>query len=330
MPDTLLTIQGLTKHFPVEKGVFAGIASKLSRKEAKVVHAVCDVNLSITRGETMGLVGESGSGKSTLGRCVLQLLRPTSGKVIFEGSNLVEMDGVSLRKMRRSMQMIFQDPYSSLNPRIKVGDIVGHPLRLHKIASGGEARKRVVELLETVGLSQEHMNRYPHQFSGGQKQRIAIARALAVNPEFIIADEPVSALDVSIQSQIINLLKDLKRKFGLTYLFISHDLAVVEHLSDKISVMYLGQLVESGPTKEIMQSPKHPYTQALISSVPTPDPKMKHQRKILKGEIPSPINPPSGCRFRTRCPYAYAECEKEPEYRQIGHDHYAACHLIRN
>jgi oligopeptide transport system ATP-binding protein len=329
MPELLLEVQELTKHFPVEKGLVAGMASKLLRREEKLVHAVCDVNLSIKKGEAMGLVGESGSGKSTLGRCILQLLRPTSGKVIFKGTDLVNLDSGSLRKMRREMQMVFQDPYTSLNPRIKVGKIIGHPLELHKITKGSETRRKVIELLETVGLSQEHMNRYPHQFSGGQKQRIAIARALAVNPEFIVADEPVSALDVSIQAQIINLLKDLKRKFGLTYLLISHDLAVVEHLSDRISVMYLGKIVESAPTREIFQSPRHPYTQALISAVPIPDPKAKRQRIVLKGEIPNSINPPSGCRFRTRCPYAYSECEREPDYREIAPDHYAACHLIK-
>lgn len=277
----------------------------------------------------MGLVGESGSGKSTLGRCVLHLIRPTSGKVVFEGIDLSGLGKTPLRKMRRKMQMIFQDPYTSLNPRIKVGEIVGHPLELHGIAKGANKRKRVVELLETVGLSQEQMGRYPHQFSGGQKQRIAIARALAVNPVFMVADEPVSALDVSIQAQIINLLKDLKRKFGLTYLFISHDLAVVEHISDRICVMYLGKIVESAPTTEIFKSPKHPYTQGLISAVPIADPRVKREKKILKGEIPSATDPPSGCRFRTRCPYAYSECAQEPEYREVGLSHYAACHLVK-
>lgn len=321
--------QGLTKHFPVENSVLARIASRLSGEKEKVVHAVCDVDLFVLKGETMGLVGESGSGKSTLGRCVLHLIRPTSGKVVFEGIDLSGLGKTPLRKMRRKMQMIFQDPYTSLNPRIKVGEIVGHPLELHGIAKGANKRKRVVELLETVGLSQEQMGRYPHQFSGGQKQRIAIARALAVNPVFMVADEPVSALDVSIQAQIINLLKDLKRKFGLTYLFISHDLAVVEHISDRICVMYLGKIVESAPTTEIFKSPKHPYTQGLISAVPIADPRVKREKKILKGEIPSATDPPSGCRFRTRCPYAYSECAQEPEYREVGLSHYAACHLVK-
>jgi len=322
--------QGLTKHFLVEKSVLARIASRLSGEKEKVVHAVCDADLFVLKGETMGLVGESGSGKSTLGRCVLHLIRPTSGKVVFEGIDLSGLGKTPLRKMRRKMQMIFQDPYTSLNPRIKVGEIVGHPLELHGIAKGAKKRKRVVELLETVGLSQEQMERYPHQFSGGQKQRIAIARALAVNPVFMVADEPVSALDVSIQAQIINLLKDLKRKFGLTYLFISHDLAVVEHISDRICVMYLGKIVESAPTTEIFKSPKHPYTQGLISAVPIADPRVKREKTILKGEIPSAIDPPSGCRFRTRCPYAYSECTREPEYREVGLTHYAACHLVKD
>ena len=321
----LLEIQHLTKHFPTDQG----LAAALTRKERKIVHAACDVSFTIQRGETVGLVGESGSGKSTIGRCILRLLEPTEGKIQFDGQELTGLKPKDMRKARRNLQMIFQDPFSSLNPRIKVWKIIGHMLQLHGLAEKSETRSRVAEILQTVGLSPEQAENYPHQFSGGQKQRIAIARAIAVEPAFIVADEPVSALDISIRSQVLNLLEALKAKYRLTYLLIAHDLAVVQHMSDRVMVMYLGKIVESGPTEELFNAPVHPYTQALISAVPLPDPRARRNRIVLEGEIPSSITIPSGCRFSTRCPRAMKECsQNDPEFKSVGKEHYAACFLI--
>lgn len=326
MGEVLLRTDELTKHFPVEKGLIYSILSR----EKRVVHAVCKASLSIKEGETLGLVGESGSGKTTLGRCILRLIEPTSGKIYFNDVELSSLKGKALRRYRREMQIIFQDPFSSLNPRMKVGEIVGHPMRLHGIAGKGEVKDNVIELLKAIGLSEKHMNRYPHQFSGGQKQRIAIARALSVNPSFIVADEPTSSLDVSVQASILNLFLDLRGKYGFSCLFISHDLGTVEHVSDRIAVMYLGKIVEIAKNEELFDSPQHPYTRALLSAFPIPDPKAKREKIILKGEIPSPINPPSGCRFHTRCYIKQgSECERmEPELKDLGDEHYVACHLF--
>jgi oligopeptide transport system ATP-binding protein len=293
------------------------------------VRAVDDVSLTVGRGETLGLVGESGCGKSTLCRTLLRLIEPTSGSMRFDGRELADMGRGELQQMRREMQMIFQDPYASLNPRKRVGQVVGDPLQLHGIASGEERKRRVQELLERVGLNPEHYNRYPHEFSGGQRQRIGIARALALNPKLIVADEPVSALDVSIQAQIINLLSDLQSEFGLTYIFVAHDLGVVRHVSDRIAVMYLGKIVEIGPAEEVYTNPIHPYTLSLLSAIPIPDPRANAQREpvVLEGDVPSPANPPAACRFHTRCRYATEICsDVEPELIDHGGGHYAACH----
>jgi oligopeptide/dipeptide ABC transporter ATP-binding protein len=325
MPDAgvpLLSVQHLKKYFPIHSGV-------LGRTTA-YVKAVDDVSFTINTGETFGLVGESGCGKTTAGRAVLRLHEPDAGKIQFDGADLLSLGKQALRRKRRDMQIIFQDPYASLNPRMTIRTIVGEPFAIHRIASGSEREHCVADLLNTVGLDSSVMNRYPHEFSGGQRQRIGIARALALKPKFIVADEPVSALDVSIQAQIINLLADLQQQFGLTYLFISHAIPVIEHISTRIGVMYLGKLVEVGTSQQICTAPKHPYTQALLSAVPIPDPAAKKQRVVLRGDVPTPINPPPGCRFHTRCPIAVDRCKmEEPPLRQIEDGRDVACHLVQ-
>ncbi len=321
--DDLVKVSGLKMYFPVTAGL-------LQRKVADV-KAVDGISFEIKRGETLGLVGESGCGKSTTGRAILQLYRPTAGEVVFEGDHLETMKGGQIRHYRRKMQMIFQDPYASLNPRMSVGRIVGEPLAIHGLAKGKARQERVENLLNTVGLNPYYASRYPHEFSGGQRQRIGIARALAVEPEFIVADEPVSALDVSIQAQIINLLEDLQQEFGLTYLFIAHDLSVVRHISTRVAVMYLGKIMELTNRDELYANPLHPYTKALLSAVPVPDPasEKKRERIILTGDVPSPLNPPPGCVFNTRCPIAIEEChERVPEWREVGAGHFVACHRV--
>jgi len=320
--EKLLEIKNLKKYFPVKEGVF--------RRTVAHVKAVDDISFFIRKGETLGLVGESGCGKSTAGRTILRLLEATEGEIWFEGKNLLALDKKELREMRKEMQIIFQDPYASLNPRMTVADIVGEPIDIHNLASSKKERnERVADILDTVGLGPEYMKRYPHEFSGGQRQRIGVARALAVDPSLIIADEPVSALDVSIQAQVINLLQDLQKDFDLTYLFIAHDLSVVKHISDRVAVMYLGKLVEMADKKELFDDPKHPYTQSLLSAIPVADPTYEKDRIILEGDVPSPVDPPSGCRFHPRCPYAMDICsEKEPEFKDYGGEHFAACHLL--
>jgi oligopeptide/dipeptide ABC transporter ATP-binding protein len=311
--EEIVNVRHLVKHFEVENS-------------DDVVRAVDDVSFDILAGETLGLVGESGCGKSTVGRCILRLYEPTSGEVWFEGENLIGLPNDKMRQMRREMQIIFQDPYASLNPRLNILSIVSEPLKIHGIGNKGEHKERVADLLKKVGLDPNYMYRYPHEFSGGQRQRIGIARALALNPKLIICDEPVSALDVSVQAQVVNLLQDLQAEFGLTYLFISHGLAVVEHISQRVAVMYLGKIVEIAEAKELYESPLHPYTKALLSAIPIPDPKQKRERIVLQGDVPTPINPPSGCRFRTRCPWAIEECARVvPELREIMPGHAAAC-----
>mgnify|MGYP000458473606 CR=1 FL=1 len=317
--DVILEVKDLVKHFPVTKGF-------LFQRAVGAVRAVDGVSFTVREGETLGLVGESGCGKTTTGRLILRLMEPTSGEVIFQGHNVFRLNKEELRRLRRDMQIIFQDPYSSLNPRMTVGDIVGEPLEIHRLARGREKVRRVQELLEIVGLSPYHVNRYPHEFSGGQRQRIGIARALAVNPKLVICDEPVSALDVSIQAQVINLLEELQREFKLTYIFIAHDLSVVKHISDRIAVMYLGKIVELAPSDELFENPQHPYTEALLSAVPIPDPEVKRERVILPGDVPSPVNPPSGCRFHTRCMYAVDSCRtQEPPFEEVSPGHWVAC-----
>ena len=318
----LLVVDGVKKHFPITRGI-------IFQKEIASVKAVDGVSFSIKPGETLGIVGESGCGKSTLARCIIRLLETTDGTITFEGRDITHLSRPAMRPIRREMTMIFQDPYASLNPRHRVGQIVGDPLRLHGLASGEELKRNVNELLERVGLGPEHYNRYPHEFSGGQRQRIGIARALALRPRLIIADEPVSALDVSIQAQIINLLEDLQDDFKLTYIFVAHDLGVIRQVSDRIAVMYLGKIVELGPADEVYSNPIHPYTLSLLSALPIPDPRANAEREplVLEGDLPSPANPPSGCRFHTRCPYATEICsEVEPELVNYGGDHWAACH----
>jgi oligopeptide transport system ATP-binding protein len=318
--NVLLRVDNLVKHFPIMRGIF--------QKQVGAVRAVDGVSFEVKRGETLGLVGESGCGKSTTGRAILQLYRPTSGSVNFDGVDLVKLKGEDLRKMRRKMQMIFQDPYASLNPRMSVGEIIREPLIVHNVATEADAEERVKQLLELVRLNPAFASRYPHEFSGGQRQRVGIARALALQPSFIVCDEPISALDVSIQAQVVNLLQELQDQFNLTYLFIAHDLSMVRHISDRVAVMYLGVVVELATRNELYNSPLHPYTQALLSAVPIPDPVAETTRKrtILVGDVPSPVNPPSGCRFRTRCPIAESVCaEERPEFREIKPGHFVAC-----
>jgi oligopeptide/dipeptide ABC transporter ATP-binding protein len=322
MPDApvVLAIDNLTKHFPVRSGF-------LGRTVAQV-RAVDGVSLHIRQGETLGLVGESGSGKSTVGKAVLRLLDATAGRIYLHGEDITQLSGQALRDARRKMQMIFQDPYASLNPRLTTGDIIMEPLENFEQLSRAQRRERAGELLDRVGLRREALKRYPHEFSGGQRQRLGVARALALNPSLIVADEPVSALDVSVQAQVLNLLMRLQREFNLAYLFISHDLGVVEHISHRVAVMYLGQLVEVADKETLFADARHPYTEALLSAVPIPDPTLKRKRIILSGDVPSPINPPSGCRFHTRCPYAEARCKVEiPAMRELSPGHSVACHL---
>ena len=322
MSEPLLKVENLVKYFPITGGIMGRVVDQ--------VHAVDGVSFELTAGETMGLVGESGCGKSTTGRCILRLIEPTSGQVWFEGKNVTQASKQELRALARDMQIIFQDPYASLNPRMTVGAIIGEALTIHKLAkTPREYEERIVGLLETVGLAADHMRRYPHEFSGGQRQRIGIARALAVSPKLIVCDEAVSALDVSIQAQVINLLEDLQSQFKLTYIFIAHDLSVVEHTSNRVAVMYLGRIVEIASSKDLYTNPLHPYTEALLSAVPIPDPQVKRKRIMLQGDVPSPINPPSGCHFHTRCPIAQRPlCSSEaPPLKQSSDGHLVACHL---
>lgn len=318
--ESLIRVDNLVMHFPIYRGVI--------RRQVGAVHAVDGVSFEIHQGETLGLVGESGCGKSTTGRTILQLYKPTAGSVYYKGQDLVSLRPEPMRMMRREMQMIFQDPYASLNPRMTVRDIVGEPLMAFGEATGKQIDLRVAELLELVKMNPDFSGRYPHEFSGGQRQRIGVARALALNPSFIVCDEPISALDVSIQAQIVNLLEDLQKEFNLTYLFIAHDLSMVRHISDRVAVMYLGVIVELASRQDLYRNPLHPYTKALLSAIPVPDPTYgeTHQRTVLQGDVPSPVNPPSGCRFRTRCPIAEARCaEARPEFKEYQPGHFAAC-----
>ncbi|MGJ8454293.1 ABC transporter ATP-binding protein [Pseudothermotoga sp. U03pept] len=323
MSNVVIEVKDLVKYFPIKGGIF--------QKTIANVKAVDGVSFHMNKGETFGLVGESGCGKTTVGRCVLRLVEPTKGKIIFKGTDITNMKDKELRRLRPKMQIIFQDPYSSLNPRLTIKDIIGEAMVYHGIVSSRDATKRVKELLQLVGLSEEHINRYPHEFSGGQRQRICIARALSTEPDLIVCDEAVSALDVSIQSQILKLLEELQQRLGVTYLFISHALNVVKYISHRIGVMYLGKIVEIAQSEELYLNPLHPYTKALISAVPVPNPKLRRQKIILVGDVPSPINPPQGCRFVTRCPYSMKICgEIEPQLREVGTEHWVACHLYLN
>jgi oligopeptide transport system ATP-binding protein len=324
--NVLIRVEHLKKYFPITRGI-------IFSRHIGDVKAVDDVSFDIYRGETLGLVGESGCGKTTTGRTIIQLYQPTAGRVYYEDQELTAMRGSELRQMRRKVQIIFQDPYASLNPRLTIGAIIGEPLEIHHAARGKEMRERVEELLQLVGLNAYFINRYPHEFSGGQRQRIGIARALALDPEFIVCDEPISALDVSIQAQIVNLLEELQERLGLTYLFIAHDLSMVRHISDRVAVMYLGKVVELSDRNAIYTNPLHPYTQALLSAVPIPDPVVeeKRQRIILEGDVPSPANPPPGCNFNTRCPVAMDICsEVDPEFVEVEGEHFCACHLVQS
>jgi oligopeptide transport system ATP-binding protein len=321
----LLRVEHLVKHFPIKKGI-------VFQRQVAAVHAVDDISFDIFKGETLGLVGESGCGKSTTGRSILQLCKPTSGHVYFEDKDLTQLPDEQMRQLRQKLQIIFQDPYASLNPRMTVEEIIGEPLIIYRVARGNEVRERVKELLNLVGLSSAVVDRYPHEFSGGQRQRIGVARALAIQPSLVVCDEPISALDVSIQAQVVNLLEDLQDTLGLTYLFIAHDLSMVRHISDRVAVMYLGVIVEMAARDELYTNPLHPYTQALLSAVPIPDPVVEEtrQRTILEGDVPSPVNPPSGCRFRTRCQFAEEVCaQSRPEFREAAPGHWVACHLVK-
>jgi oligopeptide/dipeptide ABC transporter ATP-binding protein len=321
--DKLVEVKGLKKYFPIKGGIL--------KRTVGNVKAVDDISFDVFKGETLGIVGESGSGKSTLGRTVLRLLDPTEGQILFKGNDISTISSSKMRKFRRDMQMVFQDPYASLNQRMTIGELLTEPMYVHGLHTQIERKKIAMKLLNTVGLPAEAMVKYPHEFSGGQRQRIGIARALSINPQLIIADEPVSALDVSVQSQVLNLMSDLQDEFNLTYLFIAHDLSVVKHISDRVGVMYLGKMMEIAPKKSLYANPMHPYTQALLSAVPVPDPKAKKERIILQGDLPSPSNPPSGCVFRTRCPEAHERCKVDiPSLTHMGDGHYVACHLYTN
>jgi oligopeptide/dipeptide ABC transporter ATP-binding protein len=321
-PEYLVEVKNLVKYFPVRAGLLQRVVAH--------VQAVDDVSFTVKKGETLGLVGESGCGKTTVGRSMLRLVEPTSGEVSFDNRNVLALSGRELKAIRRDMQIIFQDPYASLDPRVPIGESVMEGLHIHRIGSPKERFDIMIETIKKVGLEDYHARRYPHEFSGGQRQRIGIARALALRPKFIICDEPVSALDVSIQSQVLNILKDLQQEFGLTYLFIAHNLSVVEHISDRVAVMYLGKMVELTKRDELFSNPLHPYTQALMSAIPIPDPHLKRTRVILKGDVPSPLNPPSGCRFHPRCPITEEICsQKEPEFREVNSDHWVACWMVK-